>query len=88
MLQLSLFEERVTDAANSIVKEHSSKLYNQLHTVAIRWTARFLCRYNFSRQCLHITGREMEAARPAYCGLESSNSCYTTTEFFPRISAT
>ena len=63
MLQLSLFEERVTDAANSIVKEHSSKLYNQPHTVATSWIARFLCRYNFFRQCLHVTGKEIKATR-------------------------
>ena len=44
-LQLLVFKIHVTDAANSIIKEHSSKLDTQPHTVGLHWTTRFLLRH-------------------------------------------
>ena len=49
-LQLPNFREHVTDAANSIIKDRSSKLDTQPQTVGINWTTRFLTRHNIARE--------------------------------------
>ena len=54
-LQLPVFIIHVTDAADSIIKEHSSELDTQPHTVGIYWTTRFLRRHKYTAQRLHVT---------------------------------
>ena len=61
-LQRPVYKEHVTDAANSIIKEHSSKLDTQPYTVGTRWTLRFLHRHNISVQRPHMKEKKRKAA--------------------------
>ncbi|CAK7275673.1 hypothetical protein SEPCBS57363_006831, partial [Sporothrix epigloea] len=60
--QLPITKKDVTDAANLILKEHSSKLNTQPRTVGIHWTTRFLRRNDISVQRLHVNGKKRKAA--------------------------
>ena len=61
-LQLPVFKIHVTDAANSIIKEHSSKLDTQPHTVGLHWTTRFLLRHKYTAQRLQVIAKKRKAA--------------------------
>ena len=61
-LQLPVFREHVTDAANSIIKDRSSKLDTQPQTVGINWTTRILTRHDISVQRLKIIDKKRKAA--------------------------
>ena len=60
--QVPISKKDVIDAANSIIKEHSSKLNLQPHTVGYQWTMRFLHRHNIPVPGLHVKEKKRKAA--------------------------